>query len=112
MRTVTRQRLLALLEQDYARVKARNSADHLKDYYAQEEVLSRLLQEWNEQKGNPARREAIVAQVETEQRARNRHWKAYLRYNRHFETWIKEEFALQQDIEELRRLFASTPATE
>ena len=112
MRKVTRQRLLALLEQDYAKVKARNDADHLKAYYEKEEVLASLLQEWNQHKDDAARRAEIVTQVEAEQRARNRHWRAYLQYNRHLEAWVKEEFALKRDLEELHQLLASTPAYE
>jgi hypothetical protein len=112
MRKATRQRLLALLEQDYARAKARTSADHLKAYHEQEEVLASLLQEWTQHKDDAARRAEIVTQIETEQRARNRHWRAYLRYNRHLEAWVKEEFALQRDLQELHQLLASTPAYE
>jgi hypothetical protein len=112
MRTVTRQRLLALLEQDYAKAKARTSADHLKAYHEQEEVLAGLLQEWNRYQGDTARRAEIVTQIETEQRARNRHWRAYLRYTKHLEAWVKEEFALQRDLQELHQLLASTPAYE
>jgi hypothetical protein len=112
MRKATRQRLLALLEQDYARAKARTSADHLQAYSEKEEVLTRLLQEWTQHKDDAARRAEIVTQVEVEQRARNRHWRAYLRYNRHLEAWVKEEFALKRDLEELHQLLASTPAYE
>lgn len=112
MRKVTRQRLLALLEQDYARAKARTSTDHLKAHSEQEEVLAHLLQEWTQHKDDAARRAEIVVQVETAQRARNRHWRAYLRYIKHFEAWVKEEFALKRDLEELHHLLASTPAYE
>ncbi len=108
MRQSTANRLLALLEQEHAKLKAYTEADILGDYGKKEREINELFQEWRGA-GNQAQREELFARVEVAKVQRDKLWRAYNKQFKNLEANVKEQHALQWDIDDLRSLLLSAP---
>jgi len=109
MRQKTANRLLALLEQEHAKLKAYNEADFLGDHGKKEQQINALFQEWNRSAGNYTRRQELLGQIEEAKYERDKLWRAWDKQTKNLEASVKEQYALQCDIDDLRSALLSTP---
>lgn len=106
MREKTRTRLLALLEDEYAKLKAYNEADFLGDHSKKEQETKALFQEWRLCKRGDPQRDEILEKMERAQRERDKFWRAWEEQTKKYEASVKEEYALKGDIEDLKEAFS------